>query len=257
MGRLRSTILGLNFDMTPAHSTPPHRLTVAIVEDDSLLREEMAIHLRSQGMQVYAVNSASALDDLTARARIDVFVIDLNLPGEGGLSLCSRLRTSMPQAGIVICTGRSSLVDRIASYKQGGADAFLAKPVSPDELVLVLESLGRRLQSSTSIQSWLLSLRDRSLRAPDGQAPMALTEREKTLLVGLVQATNHTLASGVLCDIFGQHEDGQTISKHSLEELVARLRKKIKSAQPEGSAAAIKSVWGVGYQLCIPINLVH
>lgn len=243
--------------MTTSPQVTAQRLTVAIVEDDRLLREEMAIHLGGQGMLVHAVNSASALDDLTARARIDVFVIDLNLPGEGGLSLCGRLRMSMPQAGIVICTGRSSLVDRIAAYKQGGADIFLAKPVSPDELVLVIESLGRRLQVSTSTEAWLLSLRDRSLQAPHGGPPIALTNREKTLLVGLVQATNHTLTSGVLCDIFGQHEDEQTISKHSLEELVARLRKKFKSAQQEGAAPAIKSVWGVGYQLCIPVNFVH
>lgn len=243
--------------MTSPIQAPAQRLTVAIVEDDTLLREEMAIHLANQGMVVHAVNSASALDDLTARARIDVFLIDLNLPGEGGLSLCSRLRTSMPHAGIVICTGRSALVDRIASYKQGGADVFLAKPVSPDELVLVIESLGRRLQVATSTEAWTLSLRDRSLRAPQGGPTLALTNREKTLLVGLVQASNHTLTSGVLCDIFGQHEDAQTISKHSLEELVARLRKKFKSAQPEGAAPAIKSVWGVGYQLCIAVNFVH
>ena len=243
--------------MTAPSQVPAQRLTVAIVEDDTLLREEMAIHLGSQGMVVHAVNSASALDDLTARARIDVFLIDLNLPGEGGLSLCSRLRASMPQAGIVICTGRSALVDRIAGYKQGGADVFLAKPVAPDELVLVIESLGRRLQVATSTEAWSLSLRDRSLQAPHGGPTLALTNREKTLLVGLVQATNHTLASGVLCDIFGQHEDEQTISKHSLEELVARLRKKFKTVQPEGGELAIKSVWGVGYQLCIRIHFVH
>jgi DNA-binding response OmpR family regulator len=243
--------------MTPASQVPTRRVTVAIVEDDKLLREEMAIYLGNQGMQVHAVNSASALDDLIARARIDVFVIDLNLPGEGGLSLCGRLRTSMPQAGIVVCTGRSSLVDRIAAYQQGGADVFLAKPVAPDELVLVIESLGRRLQPSVTIDAWSLSLRDRSLRPPHGGPTLALTDREKTLLVGLVQATNHTLTSGVLCDIFGQHEDQQTISKHSLEELVARLRKKFKSAQSVAAAPAIKSVWGVGYQLCVPVHLVH
>ncbi len=234
-----------------------HALTVAVIEDDQLLREEIAIHLGSQGMVVHAVNSASALDDLVARERIDVFLIDLNLPGEGGLSLCSRLRASLPQAGIVICTGRSSLVDRIASYKQGGADAFLAKPVSPDELVLVLESLGRRLNKSASDDAWSLSLRDRSLEAPRGGPKLALTSREKTLLVGLMQATNHTLASGVLCDLFSEGDSQQSISKHSLEELVARLRKKFKVVQPEGAEPAIKSVWGVGYQLCIRIHFVH
>ncbi len=47
------------------------------------------------------------------------------------------------------------------------------------------------------------------------------------------------------------------MSKHALEELIARLRKKFKSVQAEGDEPAIKSVWGVGYQLCVRINFVH
>jgi DNA-binding response OmpR family regulator len=232
-------------------------LVVAVVEDDALLRQEIEIHLRAHRMQVHSVNSASALDDLSARERIDVFLIDLNLPGEGGLSLCKRLRDSMPQAGIVICTGRTSLIDRIAGYKVGGADFYLTKPVSPEELVLVIESLGRRLKQTNSADTWALSLRDRTLDGPLPEQRMRLTEREKTLLVALMQAKDNTLDSGVLCDLFGDEESDRSISKHSLEELVARLRKKFKALQPENAESAIKSVWGVGYQLCIRVNFVH
>lgn len=239
----------------PRESSLP--LVVAVVEDDTLLREELEIHLTAHGMQVHTVNSASALDDLSARERIDVFLIDLNLPGEGGLSLCKRLRDSMPQAGIVICTGRTSLIDRIAGYKEGGADFYLTKPVSPEELVLVIESLGRRLKQTHSADTWSLSLRDRTLDGPLPEQRMRLTEREKTLLVALMQAKDNTLDSGVLCDLFGDEESDRSISKHSLEELVARLRKKFKALQPEDAESAIKSVWGVGYQLCIRVNFVH
>ncbi|MDH4479954.1 MAG: response regulator transcription factor [Rhodoferax sp.] len=232
-------------------------LVVAIVEDDALLREEIEIHLQAHGMRVYAVNSASALDDLVARERIDVFLIDLNLPGEGGLSLCKRLRASLPGAGIVICTGRTALIDRIAGYKQGGADFYLTKPVSPDELVLVIESLGRRLKQATNADTWSLSLRDRTLEGPLPGQKMRITEREKTLLVALMQAKDNSLDSGVLCDLFGDEASDRSISKHSLEELVARLRKKFKALQGEDAESAIKSVWGVGYQLCIRVNFVH
>jgi DNA-binding response OmpR family regulator len=239
----------------PLDSTP--RLSVAIVEDDALLRQEIEIHLRAHGMVVHAANSAAGLDDLTAREAIDVFLIDLNLPGEGGLSLCKRLRESLPLAGIVICTGRTSLVDRIAGYRQGGADFYLTKPVSPDELVLVIESLGRRLKKSSSTDSWSLSLRDRTLQGPLPEQKLQITGREKTLLVALMQAKDNTLDSGVLCDLFGNEHSDHSISKHSLEELVARLRKKFKAVQGLGSETAIKSVWGVGYQLCIRVNFVH
>ena len=62
------------------------KLTVALVEDDRLLREEIESHLTAHGFVVHAVNSASALDDILARQAIDLYILDLNLPGESGLS---------------------------------------------------------------------------------------------------------------------------------------------------------------------------
>lgn len=232
-------------------------LVVALVEDDPLLRNEIEVHLKAHDFEVHAVNSATALDDLIARVAFDLFIIDLNLPGEDGLSLCRRLRRSLPSTGIVIMTARVALIDRIAGYKQGGADIYLVKPVAPDELVMVLLSLGRRLKQVKTGEEWSLSLRDRTLVSPHLDQKLRLTSREKTLLVALAQAKENTLESVALCDLFGDDEDDAAgMSKHALEELVARLRKKLKSAQPEDAEAAIKSVWGVGYQLCLQIKFV-
>ncbi|PQA80656.1 DNA-binding response regulator [Limnohabitans sp. TS-CS-82] len=232
-------------------------LVVALVEDDPLLRNEIEVHLKAHDFEVHAVNSATALDDLIARVAFDLFIIDLNLPGEDGLSLCRRLRRSLPSAGIVIMTARVALIDRIAGYKQGGADIYLVKPVAPDELVMVLLSLGRRLKQVKTGEEWSLSLRDRTLISPYLDQKLRLTSREKTLLVALAQAKENTLESTALCDLFGDDDDEAAgMSKHALEELVARLRKKLKSVQPEDAEAAVKSVWSVGYQLCIQIKFV-
>jgi len=243
--------------MTQERQAAAQAFSVAIVEDDVLLRQEIEIHLRAHGMLVHATNSAAGLDDLMAREVIDFFLIDLNLAGESGLSLCKRLRESLPQTGIVICTGRTSLIDRIAGYKQGGADFYLTKPVSPDELVLVIESLARRLKKSAASDSWSLSLRDRTLQGSLPHQKLQLTSREKTLLVALMQAKDNSLDSGVLCDLFGDEDSDRSISKNALEELLARLRKKFKTVRAEGSEPAIKSVWGKGYQLCILVNFIH
>ena len=59
-------------------------LVLALVEDDRLLREEIEVHLAAHGFQVHAANSASGLDDLSARIAFDLYLIDLNLPGENG-----------------------------------------------------------------------------------------------------------------------------------------------------------------------------
>jgi DNA-binding response OmpR family regulator len=167
------------------------------------------------------------------------------------------VRAARPDAGIVIMTARVSLNDRIAGYKQGGADIYLTKPVSPDELVLVLLSLGRRLKQVQASHEWSLSLRDRTLLGPDRTQKLRLTSKEKTILLALVQAKDNTMQSGALCDLFADDDDDALMSKHALEEMIARLRKKFKSAQTEGDEPAIKSVWGVGYQLCVRIKFVH
>ena len=112
-----------------------------------LLRQEIELHLTANDFSVMGVSSAAALDDLTQSEPIDLFIIDLNLPGEGGLSLCKRLRESLPNAGIVIMTARVALHDRLAGYSHGGADFYLTKPISPDELVLVLQNLGKRVKN--------------------------------------------------------------------------------------------------------------
>ena len=230
-------------------------LVVALVEDDRLLREEIAEHLMAHDFVVHAVSSAAAFDDLAARVALDLFVLDWNLPGESGLSLSRRLREAMPGAGIVLMTARVALHDRLTGYRQGGADVYLTKPVAPDELVAVLMSLGRRVKPAVSVRAWSLNPRDRTLQGPQPQQKIRLTGREKTLLVALVQAQDHTLASGALCDLYSDDDAEDLMSKHTLEELVARLRKKIRAVQEADAEPAIKSVWGVGYQLCLHISL--
>jgi DNA-binding response OmpR family regulator len=230
-------------------------LVVALVEDDRLLREEIVVHLQANGFIVHAVNSAAALDDVMAREAIDLYVLDLNLPGENGLSLSRRIRQSLPAAGIVIMTARVALQDRITGYQEGGADIYLSKPTAPDELVLILISLARRIKKTAGADEWSLRLRDRTLLGPLPGQKLRLTHREKTLLLALIQAKGRALSSGVLCDLYADDDSEQSISKHALEEMVARLRKKFKDVQSEGDEAAIKSVWGQGYELCLPINL--
>ena len=152
-------------------------------------------------------------------------------------------------------TAKITLNDRIAGYGVGGADVYLTKPIAPDELVMIVRSLGRRVKPTDDEPELSLSLRQRTLQGPELSSVLGLTTREKMLLVALVQARDNTLESATLCDLCTGDTAEETISKHALEELVARLRKKVRAAQAEGAEPAIKSVWGVGYQLCLKINL--
>jgi len=244
----------LSFNYTLANENP---FNVVLVEDDHNLRKEISDHLRGNGFTVFDTANASAFDDLVNPDVIDLYVIDLNLPGENGILLSKRIRAKFPLVGIVIITARLGLGDKLASYSHGGADFYLNKPVSPEELVLVLQNLGRRVKNINTEQAWSLNLRDRILMSPDLQHKVRLTSREKTLLVALSQAKDNTLESGYIADLFTSGDENDFMSKHALEELIARLRRKLKSAQPAESEVAIKSVWGVGYQLCIQLKIEH
>lgn len=236
------------------HSSSSRPLVVALVEDDPLLREEVRLHLESHGFIVHVANSAAGLDDLMAHSFIDLYVIDWNLPGENGLSLSRRLRQALPNAAIAIMTARVALNDRLSGYRDGGADIYMTKPVAPDELVMILKSLGRRVHSHLTGQEWVMNLRDRTLTGPHPDQRLRLTHREKELLMALVQAQENTLDSTALCELLNtQNSDEVSLSKHALEEVVARLRKKFRAVQASDAESSLKSVWGVGYQLCVPI----
>jgi DNA-binding response OmpR family regulator len=236
-------------------STGHKPLVVALVEDDRLLREEVELHLKNNGFIVHVANSANGLHDLMAQTFFDLYVLDWNLPGESGLSLSRRLRQLMPNTGIVIMTARVALNDRLSGYRDGGADIYMTKPVAPDELVMVLKSLGRRMNTQLTGQEWVMNLRDRTLTGPEPGQKLRLTHREKAILVALVQAKENTLDSAALCELIDNgYTEELAPSKHALEEVVARLRKKFKTIEAPDAEPAIKSVWGVGYQLCVPIS---
>jgi len=82
-----------------------------------------------------------------------------------------------------------------------------------------------------------------------------LTSREKTLLIALANAKGNILDSGSLSDLFTTDDIDDIMSKHALEEMIARFRKKIKSVTPADTEPAIKSVWGKGYQLCLKLEI--
>lgn len=88
-------------------------------------------------------NAQEDLDDLAAHT-FDLLILDLNLPGENGLSIAQRYKRANPGCYIIMLTARSRLEDKVAGY-ESGADIYLTKPVSSAELIAAIKSLARRL----------------------------------------------------------------------------------------------------------------
>lgn len=129
-------------------------MRLLIVEDDQDLILELADFFEAKGCVIdYATNGISGLH-LAVANQYDVLILDLGLPGLDGLELCRRLRNDAGKwVPILMLTARDTLNDRIRGFEQG-ADDYLVKPFSSQELYLRVQALGRRSAGNQSTQ-WL------------------------------------------------------------------------------------------------------
>ena len=93
------------------------QLNIAIVEDHDALREVMLDHIQQFGHHVFGADCAEALDDLMIKNMFDLIILDLNLPGEDGLSIAQRMRAAYPEIFIIMMTARDGENDRISGYQ--------------------------------------------------------------------------------------------------------------------------------------------
>ncbi len=231
----------------------PH-LSIVLVEDHDILRQMLKQALEEVGHQVTALSCAEELEDEARGTTADIFLIDLNLPGEDGLGLTERIRAAYPLAGLIVVTARSSLQDKLETYARG-ADLFLGKPVEVSELCAAVAALGRRRERVAHLlqhqQGFILS-QQRLTLSKDGEPPINLSASETAIVVAFSRAPGQRLAYWQIAETLGL--DLQNYPKASLEVRIVRLRKKLVAAGAE--ANCIEAVRGHGYQLCIAVQLV-
>ncbi|MBS0308611.1 MAG: response regulator [Proteobacteria bacterium] len=121
---------------------------ILIVDDDTEIRTLLADYLDANGYRATAVPDGVAMARALADDGSDLVVLDLNLPGEDGLSLCRRLRatSSLP---VIMLTARAEPLDRILGLEMG-ADDYLPKPFEPRELLARIRSVLRRSQGAVT-----------------------------------------------------------------------------------------------------------
>lgn len=225
-------------------------LALIVVEDHDLLREELVDYLRRPGWDVRGVGSGEELDIELRTAPADVVVLDLNLPGEDGLSIATRLRTALPRIGIVMLTGRTRPSERADGYATG-ADVYLTKPTNVRELEAVITTLGQRLVLHPPSDGFVLDGRRMRLRAPGGKvAELTLSETE--ILTQLALAPERQLDAEFLLRKLSQ-EYNVVKTRDALTVLMSRLRHKL--AQHLGEEELVKAIRGYGYKLNVPIQI--
>jgi two-component system alkaline phosphatase synthesis response regulator PhoP len=218
-----------------------------VVEDDPDIVELIDHYLRAEGFEVGAVGDGrEALERLHAGGH-DLVILDLQLPGLDGLSLCAELRRdkrtrSLP---VIMLTARGDETDRVVGLEVG-ADDYVVKPFSPKELVARVRALMRRLDRREDEESLLalglLEIDDaRHIVRWDGQ-PVHLTAKEFALLVALVEARGRVLSRQALLEqVWGYSyaEGTRTVDVH-----VRRLREKL-----PGIAGRLITVKSLGYRM--------
>jgi DNA-binding response OmpR family regulator len=222
-------------------------LNLVVVEDHDAYREVLVEHLERRGFRTFACCDAEALEDELGGVQADIYLLDLNLPGEDGISLARRLRAAEPDAGIVMLTARSTLEDRLSGY-EGGADAYLTKPVALAELDAVLASLSRRV-GARSAAPYQLDVGTHTLSGPAGTT--ALSPGQTRLLAALARAPGRQLETWQVMERLGRSPEAYRPS--SLQVAITRLRERLGAVGADREA--LKAIREIGYVLRIDLDV--
>lgn len=225
-------------------------LKIIVVEDYDAYRVAICNALKEDGHDVVGVANAEDVDDEPTGYVSDLYIVDLNLPGEDGIDLARRIRNSQPDVGIVIVSARAALSDRIEGY-QSGANIYLTKPFSLDELRAVVSGFSSRLTVGEIARPHSLTLIPMRMLLQGPSGDVRLSQSEIVLLAAFSRAAQHTLERWQVASHLG---GGEPISRENLEVKLSRLRQKLITCGVE--APAIQSLRGVGYKLCSPIQVV-
>lgn len=228
--------------------SPP--LHILVIEDNDSLREATLEFLNDNGHHASGVACAEEVDETPTRDVPDLYLVDVNLPGENGFALTQRIRKSQPLAGIVLMTARSQLRDRLDGY-DCGADNHLIKPVEQAELLACIHSLAVRLKSSPAPSQTALVLHSQSSSLSGLGGDTALTRGEGQLLVAFCRAAGHKLERWQAMQLVDSKDKGLTAA--SLEMRISALRKKLLHCSAGGST--ILTLRGFGYALNCDIEV--
>jgi len=224
---------------------------ILVVEDDRDIAQLVERYLTRAGHVVTLVDAGDAALD-AVRARVpDLLILDLMLPRVGGLEVCRTLRGAPATASvpIIMLTARSEESDRIAGLETG-ADDYVTKPFSPNELVARVGALLRRAQrwaesGETTLRFGPLVLDRARHLITDGGRGVKLTAKEFLLLEYFLQHRGRVLSRDLLLtDVWGYRYTGGT---RTVDVHVRRLREKLPML-----ADAIETVKQFGYRLSDP-----
>ncbi|MFW0787185.1 response regulator transcription factor [Gordonia sp. CPCC 206044] len=220
-------------------------MNILVADDDPVVADVVRRYLERDGMQVVVVGSGSAALDEIERSRVDLAILDVMMPGGNGIDVCRNIRRGVHgDLPVIMLTALGEAEDRVLGL-ESGADDYVAKPFSPRELSLRVQSVLRRstaaaaepVRGTLTDGDVVADLAAREVRVCEHA--VSTTKREFDLLVFFLRNPDTVFARDELLErVWGwKFGDLSTVTVH-----IKRLRAKL------GDAARIETVWGRGYR---------
>jgi DNA-binding response OmpR family regulator len=222
---------------------------IMLVDDDLNICRVTSIYLKKAGYEVIMAHDGEEALFLFNQGKIDAIILDIMLPKLNGMEVCEKIRkiSSVP---VIMLTAKGQTTDKIEGL-QLGADDYIVKPFDPNELIARLQAVLRRvvevkpiIQENTIVRGELEINTDTYTVLVHG-LDVKLPKKEFELLVFLVKNPNRVFSRNELIErIWGWDFEGED---RVVDLYIKRLREKLTKAKIQ--SVAIKTVWGVGYQL--------
>jgi DNA-binding response OmpR family regulator len=230
------------------HSKPMADMRLAILDSDSGFVRVLVKRAGDLGWQLRRLEAAPRPDDLVAM-RVNALVVDLALLGPGASDFLERVSSTLPGLGVVVCTGRSSVSQRVRGLRLG-ADDWVTKPCHPEEVLARVEAVIRRRKSASArVETGPLVAGELEIRADQFQAfvrgaTIDLTRREFEVLQLLAQSEAKVLQREEIYQAVWGY--AMAHGDRSVDVFIRKVRLKLEQNSPGWSY--IHTHFGVGYR---------
>lgn len=223
---------------------------ILLVEDELAIRKFTKINLDKAGFEVLEAANGEEGVEVAFEEKPQIVILDVMMPGMDGYQVCKILRSEMPEIGIIMLTAKSQEVDKIMGLEQG-CDDYLIKPFNPQELILRIQSLERRLDFKTekkvkheTLEDGPFKLDFYSKRLTKNGVYIDLTPTELAIVKIFLTNKGRAITREELMDLaWGENFSGDN---KIIDVNIRRIRAKIEDN--DSKPQYLQTVWGVGYR---------
>ncbi len=221
---------------------------ILLVEDEESIRKFVKINLEKSDFNVFEAETGEEGIEIARSEEINIVVLDLMLPGIDGFQVCKVLRDEFPEIGIIMLSAKSQDVDKIQGL-ENGTDDYMTKPFNPQELVLRVKSLSRRMESDEDEEKVIIEyppfkINSYSRKFFRDEREVVLTPTEYSIVKLFMENPGKAFKRDEILNLVWGYDfmgDSKIVDVN-----IRRLRSKIED--DASNPFYIETVWGVGYR---------